>query len=67
MEKRSSSTVKLFMRGVKADAGNDRMMTLLSTVGTAFCKILNDGMGAMFDPVYIYLSIEISIQMKTWI
>ena len=37
--------VNLFKKGDKAEPGNCRGITLLSTVGTTFCKILNDRMG----------------------
>ena len=37
--------VDLFKKGDKADPGHNRGITLLSTVGTTVCKILNDRMG----------------------
>ena len=39
--------MNLFEKGDKADPGNYRAMTLLSSVGKTFCKILNDRMGTM--------------------
>ena len=41
--------MKLFKKGGKADPGNYRGITLLSTVGKTFCKILNDRMGTMME------------------
>ena len=34
---------------IKADPGNYRGITLLSTVGKIFCRILNDGVGKMLE------------------
>ena len=39
----------LFKKGDKADPGNYRGTTLLSTVGRTFCNILNDSMGNMME------------------
>ena len=39
---REGVVVNLFKKGDKADPGNYRGITLLSTVGKTFCKILND-------------------------
>ena len=41
--------VDLFKKGDKADPGHNRGITLLSTVGKTFCKILNDRMGTMME------------------
>ena len=47
VERRSSS--RLFKKGDKADPGNCRGITLLSTVGKTFRKILNERMGTMLE------------------
>ena len=39
----------MFTKGDKAESRNYRGMTLLSTVGKTFCKILNDRMGTMLE------------------
>ena len=39
--------MNLLKKGDKADPGNYRGITLLSTVGKTFCQILNDRMGTM--------------------
>ena len=39
--------VNFFQKGDKADPGNNREMTLLSTVGNTFCNTLNERMGTM--------------------
>ena len=44
---REGVVVNLFKKGDKADPGNYREITLISTVGKTFCKILNDRMGTM--------------------
>ena len=41
--------VNLFKKGGKADPGNYRGMTLLTTAGKTFCKILNDRMGKLME------------------
>ena len=46
---REGVVVNLFKKGDKADPGNYRGITLLSTVGKTFCKILNDRMGTMLE------------------
>ena len=46
---REGVVVNLFKKGDKADPGNYRGITLLSTVGKTFCKILNDRMGTMME------------------
>ena len=45
-ERRSTSKP---IQGDKADPGNYRGITLLSTVGKIFCKILNDRVGTMLE------------------
>ena len=47
VERRSNSN--LFKKGDKAGPGNYRGITLLSTVGQTFCKILNDRVGMMLE------------------
>ena len=42
MKCREGLIVSLFKKGDKEDPGNYRGITLLSVVGTLFCKILND-------------------------
>ena len=44
---REGVVINSFKKGDEADAGNYRGITLLSTVGKTFCKILNDRMGTM--------------------
>ena len=46
---REGVVVNLFKAGDKADPGNCRGTTLMSTVGKTFCDILNDGMGTMLE------------------
>ena len=46
---REGVVANLFKKGYKADPGNYREITLLSTVGNIFCKILNDRMGTMME------------------
>ena len=46
---RTSSVVKLFKKGDKADPGDYTGITLLSTVGETFFKILNDRMPTMME------------------
>ena len=41
--------VNLFKKGDKTVPGNYRGITLLSTVGKTFCKILNDRVGTMLE------------------
>ena len=41
--------VNLFKKSDKADPGNYRGITLLSTVGKIFCRILNDRVGTMLE------------------
>ena len=43
--RREGVVVNLFKKGDKADPGNCRGITLLSTVGETVCKILNDRIG----------------------
>ena len=46
---REGVVVNLFKKGDEADPGNYRGITLLSTVGKLFCKILNDRVGTMLE------------------
>ena len=41
--------MNLFKKGDKADPGNYKGITLLSTIGKTFCNILNDRMGTMME------------------
>ena len=41
--------VNLFKKGEKADPGNCRGITPLSTVEKTICKLLNDRMGTMLE------------------
>ena len=46
---REGAVVDLFKKGDKANPGNYRGTTLLSTAGKTFCKILNDRIGTMME------------------
>ena len=46
---REGEVVNLFKKGDKADPGNHRGITPLSTVGKTSCKILNDRMGTLLE------------------
>ena len=46
---REGLVVNLFKKGDQADRGNYRGITLVSTVGKTFSKILNDRMGTMIE------------------
>ena len=46
---REGVVVNLFKKGDKADLGNYRGITLLSTIGKTFCKSLNDRVGTMLE------------------
>ena len=46
---REGVVVSLFKIGDKADPGNCREITLLSTVGKIFCRIPNDRVGTMLE------------------
>ena len=41
--------VNIFKKGDKADPRDSRGITMRSTVGKTFCKILNDRMGTMME------------------
>ena len=46
---REGVVVNLFKKGDKAEPGNYRGITLLSTVGKIFCRILNDRIGKILE------------------
>ena len=41
--------MNIFKKGDKAEPGNYRGITLLSTVGEIFCRILNDRVGTILE------------------
>ena len=46
---REGVVANLFKKGGKADPGNCGGITLLSTVGQSFCKVLKDRTGTMME------------------